>query len=302
MGPGFLLPDGRVFVIGASDYTAIYTPPALAHNTTGSWAQGPTIPNGMGATDAPGAMMPNGDVLFAVSPMMTTAGTSGNPAPVNAVFNKPTQIDEYDPTTNTISIVSPSQYSGSVFVTRMLSLPNGQTMFSDSSSSAAVYTPNSAPNGVTTPLDAWRPVITGIQQNADGSFTLHGTQLTGLSEGAGYGDDAQMATNYPLVHLTDFGGNVVYATTSGWSTANVQTGNTPETVNFTLPAGTNISDFATATVVANGIPSLPASLIDLDNFDENLIIRVDPSDSNFIQVIVDGTDNSSIFRTIRRIR
>ena len=34
----------------------------------------PTIPNGLGANDAPGAMLPNGHVLFAVS---TTPGFAG---------------------------------------------------------------------------------------------------------------------------------------------------------------------------------------------------------------------------------
>jgi len=287
MGPGFLLPDGRVFTIGASGYTALYSPPALAGNMTGTWVAGPTVPNGMGATDAPGAMMPNGDVLFAVSPYMTTNGTSGNPAPVNAVFNQPTQIDEFNPSTNTISVVSPSQSAGTVFVTRMLNLPNGQIMFTDQSSSSFVYSPNSAPNGTATPLAAWRPVITNIKQNNDGSFTLTGTQLTGISEGSGYGDDAQMATNYPIVQLA-IGGNTLYATTSNWSSANVATGGQSESVKFTLPSGVHLSDVNSFTVIANGIPSLPATPLILGPGQENLVIEVDPNDSSTIDVFVDG--------------
>ncbi len=287
MGPGFLLPDGRVFIIGASGNTAIYTPPALAHNSTGSYVAGPTVPDGMGATDAPGAMMPNGDVLFAVSPYITTNGTSSNPAPVNAVFNSPTQIDEYNPTTNTISVVSPSQSSKTVFVTRMLNLPNGQVMFTDQSSSAFVYSPNSAPNGTPTPLDAWRPVITNIKQNSDGSFTLTGTQITGISEGSGYGDDAQMATNFPIVQIAT-GGNTLYATTSAWSTANVATGATPESVKFTLPSGVSLNQVTSFTVIANGIASKPVSPLLLGSGNENLVIMVDPNDSTTIDVFVDG--------------
>ncbi|HKD36232.1 MAG TPA: hypothetical protein VKB78_05505, partial [Pirellulales bacterium] len=287
MGPGFLLPDGRVFVIGSSGYTAIYSPPALAHNSTGSWVAGPTIPNGMGGTDSPGSMLPNGDVLFAVSPYITTNGTSGNPAPVNPVFNTPTQIDEYNPTTNSISVVSPSQSSGTVFVTRMLNLPSGQILFTDSSSSASVYSPNSMPNGTPTPLDAWRPVITNIKHNADGSFTLTGTQLTGISEGSAYGDDAQMATSFPIVQIAT-GGNTLFATTSKWSSANVATGGAVETVNFTLPSGINLSDVNSFTAIANGIPSLAASPVILGSSDENLVILVDPNDSNTVDVYVDG--------------
>ena len=40
------------------------------------------------------------------------------------------------------------------------------------------------------------------------TYTLRGTQLNGLNEGASYGDDAQMASNYPLVQLT--AGGAVY--------------------------------------------------------------------------------------------
>mgnify|MGYP003694245837 CR=1 FL=1 len=43
IGASALLPDGRVFVIGATGFTALYTPPPIA-NQVGTWAQGPTIP------------------------------------------------------------------------------------------------------------------------------------------------------------------------------------------------------------------------------------------------------------------
>ena len=47
--------------------------------------------------------------------------------------------------------------------------------------------------------------------NNDGSFTITGTHLTGVSEGATYGDEAEMSSNYPIVKLTDSNGNVIYA-------------------------------------------------------------------------------------------
>ena len=43
IGPSVLLPDGRLFVIGATGFTAIYTLPPIA-NQAGTWAQGPSIP------------------------------------------------------------------------------------------------------------------------------------------------------------------------------------------------------------------------------------------------------------------
>ncbi len=63
-------------------------------------------------------------------------------------------------------------------------------------------------------------------------------------------------SNYPIVELTDGSGNIVFATTTNWSSANVQTGLTPETVQFTLPTGTSLSDYTSVTVIANGISSL----------------------------------------------
>src|SRR4029450_2365768 len=42
IGASVLLPDGRLFVIGATGFTALYTPPPVA-NQAGAWAQGPSI-------------------------------------------------------------------------------------------------------------------------------------------------------------------------------------------------------------------------------------------------------------------
>jgi hypothetical protein len=104
------------------------------------------------------------------------------------------------------------------------------------------------------PDPSWAPTITSFTQNADGSYTLTGTQLTGLDEGAAYGDDEQMAENYPLVRLLNTSTNQhYYATTSNWSSTGVATGSKSETVNVvlpTLPAGTY-----DLVVIVNGINS-----------------------------------------------
>ena len=73
IGPAFLLPDGRVFYLGATGNTAFYTPPTNPTDP-GSWTAGPAIPNGLASNDAGGAMMPNGDVLFVAT------DPAGNPA------------------------------------------------------------------------------------------------------------------------------------------------------------------------------------------------------------------------------
>jgi hypothetical protein len=47
LGPALLLPDGRVFQIGAEGHTALYNP------STNTWTAGPTVPGGQGADDTP---------------------------------------------------------------------------------------------------------------------------------------------------------------------------------------------------------------------------------------------------------
>ena len=112
------------------------------------------------------------------------------------------------------------------------------------------------------PQTASRPTITALTQNANGSFTLTGTLLNGISEGSNYGDDLQSASNFPIVQLTDSDGNIVYATTSNWSSTGVATGSTVETTQFTLPSGKPFSDFGGGSleVIANGIASLPIAI------------------------------------------
>jgi hypothetical protein len=47
-----------------------------------------------------------------------------------------------------------------------------------------------------------------------GSYVVSGHLFNGLSQGAAYGDDAQSATNYPLVRITNLGtGHVFYSRT-----------------------------------------------------------------------------------------
>ena len=254
MGPGFLLPDGRVIYFGANGNTAYYNP------ATDTWTAGPKEPSPGGTqmvgTDDPGAELPNGHVLIALSPLGNIPKGSGYSFPT------PSNIYEFDPTAPAASAftdVSPggslggSTIGDNAFKLNMVVLPTGQVLLSDENAGFQVYTEDPA----TGPQNAWRPVVSNFVENADGSFTLTGTQINGISEGANYGDDNESASNYPLVQLTDSGGNVSYATTSGWSSTGVVTGSTPETTNFTLPSGKILSDFATLRVIANGIPSLP---------------------------------------------
>ena len=208
-------------------------------------------------------------------------------SPPTPGFPGPTTFEEYDPTANTMSIVTTTgpNLTNSPFLDRMLDLPNGQVLVSDSSDQLFAYTP------VGTPQAAWRPTVTSIAPNLDGTFTLRGTQLNGLSEGAAYGDDAQMATNYPIVEFTDAAGNVTFARTTNWSSTGVATGTTPESVTFTLPAGKTLNGFVTVSVSANGISSVPTPVIDIviAPASGNVTIQVDPANAASIQIINNTT-------------
>ena len=72
---------------------------------------------------------------------------------------------------------------------------------------------------------------------AGGTYTLTGTQLSGLINGGDEGDDMTMAENYPIVWLTDEAGDVYYCQSFGFSTMMPAAGSTPQTCQFTTPAG-----------------------------------------------------------------
>jgi len=88
---------------------------------------------------------------------------------------------------------------------------------------------------------------------------LHGKQINGLSQACSYGDDAQMATNYPIVRLRHTAtGHTRYARTFDHSTMAVATGSAIHHTNFTVPASmpTGTTEIV---VIANGIASHPVT-------------------------------------------
>ena len=253
LGAALLLPNGKAFFLGATGHSAIYTPSGNA--TAGAWTAGPDIPNAQGTPDAAAAMMVNGKILCAVSGIPTFGDH----------FPAPTSFYEYDYSTGSVgSFTRVSSPTGgftdgiSSYKAVMLDLPDGTVLYSHFGSDLYIYQPSGSA------LASGKPVVTSISQNADGSYHLTGTGLNGISEGASYGDDAQMDSNYPLVRVTDGGGNKYYLRTFNWSSTGVMTGNTPVTTEFknayanalapgnysALPPGTY-----SLVVVANGISS-----------------------------------------------
>jgi len=242
IGAAFLLPNGNAFFLGGTGHTVIYTP--SGNTNAGSWAQGPDIPSGLVTADAPAAMMNNGHILCAVSPDYNSLTTYfySYEYEVGATGQF---VQENSPTGGLTDNVG--SYEG-----LMLDLPDGTVLYSHENTDLYVYKPS---NPI---LTAGKPTINSITPNADGSYHLTGTLLNGISEGAAYGDDAQMNSNYPLVRLTNSVGNVYYERTYNWSSTSVMTGNEVTATEFTnsadLPPGTY-----SLVVVANGFASDPVN-------------------------------------------
>lgn len=242
LGPGFLLPNGKAIFFGSTSHNVIYTP----NGTTlpGVWtaaADYPTVgTNAQGMPDAPGAMMMNGKILVVTG--------------VANTFNGPLNFFEYDYISNVFTLVNGPPGPGTnaaPYYTKLLGLPDGTVLFNFGNPQLYSY----KPDGV--PVASGKPVISSIIGNSDGSYHLTGLGLNGISEGTAYGDDAQMAGNFPLVRLTNSpGGLVYYARTYNWNNTGVQTSNTVVTTEFALPATLPAGTYSLV-VVANGIASAP---------------------------------------------
>jgi hypothetical protein len=244
----YLLPNGQVFHVGSTANTAFYTPGATV-TSAGTLVNGPNLPivgtNQLTGGESPGAVLVTGNILLDLAP-----GGGG------AAGGSPDYFYEYNYLSNTFTQVGApgggSTYNSTPFANSMLVLPDGSVLFvgGQNSGSLYIYTPEG------TPLAAGRPVINSITENLDGSYHLTGTGLNGISEGAMYGDDEQMACNYPLVRMTNnSSGNVYYARTHNWSSTTVQNTNLV-TTEFSLPPNLP-ADTYSLVVTAVGNPSAP---------------------------------------------
>lgn len=243
IGPAILMPDDRVFCVGASGHTALYKV------KTNAWSAGPNFPTDSGgnllrAFDAPAALLPNGHVLCVAGAVVTSGGDAGW-----AGF--PISFFEFDGTALN-PVTPPPNASGTLtFNCRLLLLPTGQVLYSNCSSDLEVFTPTGAPH------DQWRPHITHVPRmlRHGHSYRLSGRQLNGLSQANGYGDDAQMATNYPLVRLKHISTNKVYfCRTFDHSTMAVATGKKRHHTHFHVPHSVPAGHYELV-VIANGIHS-----------------------------------------------
>src|SRR5262249_32007328 len=194
--------------------------------------------------------MANGNILLAVAPPpYFTNGTVVFPSPLS-FYEYNYSVGATGAFTQVFGINAPVES----FVTMMLDLPNGAVLFGIRGNKGVFHYQSSG-----SPLAAGKPVISTITTNADGSWHLTGRLFNGVSEGAAYGDDHQMDSNFPLVRFIDSAGHVRYGRTYNWSSTGVMTGNALVSTECMPPAGASITD--TIQVVANGNASDGVTLL-----------------------------------------
>ena len=244
MGPQMLRPDGTVLAVGATGHNAVY------NTRSGRWTAAPdfpVIPNmgPLASTDGPAALLPDGRVLVAVSP---------NVGDANGTFANGLHMFEFDGNDLREIQAPPNAAALTSYQMDFLLLPTGEVLATNQTNDVQIYSPNAQPSCGSAPhIDA--SCGFGVLQPGS-TYRLSGTQLHGLSEAVAYGDDAQAATNYPLVRITNHAtGHVSYARTHDHSTMSVAPGVESFTF-FDVPATQEAgpSDLA---VVANGIASDP---------------------------------------------
>jgi hypothetical protein len=234
LGPAVLRPNGTVFYAGATTHNAIY------HSGTNTFTTAPSFGGTLDIADGPGSLLPNGNVLLDASP---------------GVFGTGTKFFEWDGTALHVVPGPPNAALDSSYYGDMVVLPTGQTLFTDFSTDVEVYTPAGSP------CSGCAPAISSVASSlTHGSFSnlITGTQFSGKSEGAAYGDDNQSATNFPLVRIKDSTGKVVYCRTHNFNSG-ISTGTKVVSTKFDIPKGIALGA-ATLQVVTNGIPSAAVSV------------------------------------------
>jgi hypothetical protein len=170
------------------------------------------------------------------------------------VFNTPAHFLEFDGT-NLTEVAAPADavYDSSYNINLLL-LPTGEVLETDFSGDVELYTAAASSAHCNTQSSAPELYSMPSVLVRGQSFRFSGAQLHGLSAGVSYGDDAQAATNYPLVRITNRkSGHVAYARTRAFSNFSIARGAFSQ-ARVDIPASieTGPSDLV---VVANGIAS-----------------------------------------------
>jgi hypothetical protein len=229
-GPALTLYDGRVFVGGATGHNAIYDPVAR------------TIVN---VADTPGlrTMHENDQVVMATGKVLTATTLD---------FLAYTFF-EYDPRTDRdtftdVNTGAPDFHTNNGNLVQT-PLPDGSVMVADVGfKDVYIYTP------VGLQLTAFgQPTITSITGPVNGVFTLTGTTLNGLTNGASRDDEGHNYTSFPIVSVT-YAGQTRYCNVRRTSSMAIAPGAT-STVQFSIPPEVPHGITLTVRVSASGLAS-----------------------------------------------
>lgn len=249
VGPMVLRPDGTVFATGSNTCGLGFPGHTAIYNTkNGKWKAGPDFPTvtyqgqqySLNIADGPASLEINGKVLMMASPGY------GNP---------PSSFLEWDGDDLTVVPGPPNAPMDGSFYGNMLMLPTGQILLTDFSNDIEIFTPTGTYKRSWAPKIGWAPG----RVRPGASYVIVGRRFNGMSQGAAYGDDAQAATNYPLVRITNNKtGHVFYSRTHDHSSMAVASDDLVYTF-FDVPSNQELGD-SQLVVVANGIPSRPVSI------------------------------------------
>jgi hypothetical protein len=219
---------------------------------TDTWTSGPVMKVGStiyNASDSPAATLPNGNVLVQASPGTYQAPSHFWEFSISKT-GRVTATQVNDPT----EAPNDPSYFGNLLV-----LPTGQVLWDDSQDSkreVSLYTPQGKPK------NAWRPVVAHVASTLKLGSTanaISGTNFNGFDLGGAYGDDAQAATNFPIVRITNTAsGDVCFGRSYNFSTMGVWTSGTTNAV-FDLPK-TCETGASGLQVIVNGIASTSVSV------------------------------------------
>jgi len=255
LGSAPLTPEGpkggTVIQFSANDSSGVND---IYSVSKGTWSSGPVLKVSGSNTiydqaDAPSATLPDGNILADASP---------------GVFDSPSHFWELSISKKgavTATQVSDTKEapSTSSFEANELVTPTGQVLWDNSQvtpNEVSLYTP------VGKPKKAWLPVVSSVSTTLTVGSTgnaISGTNFNGFDLGGAYGDDAQAATNFPLVRITNNStGDVCFARSYAFSTMGVWTTGTTNAT-FDIPS-TCTTGASTLQVIVNGIASKGTSV------------------------------------------
>ena len=251
VGPAVLRSDGTVFYTGSDTCPNGRGKTAIYDSYARTWTPGPKFPVVDGVTDiniadGPASWEPNDKVL-----MMASPGYS----------NPPSTFFEWDGHDLTVVPGPPNAATEGSSNGNMLVLPTGQILFTDLTNDVEVYTPTITERDEENERHI-APVIFSAPRvvKRGGSYEISGIRFNGVTQGAAFGDDEQMATNFPLVRITNLTtSHIFYGRThdhSSMAVASHAEVSTHVDVSTEQEPGPSILQ-----VVANGIASEPVFVI-----------------------------------------